>query len=138
MKKLALLLLALASPAAAQQVINMPNGVYGCDTHAFYDASDNGKKTIVAGVANKKIYVCTYLIGTGSTATNVDLGSGTGTDCATTYTKITPSWQLAANSFVGAGSPYYNSFSTPVAANLCNNASAGNAHQVEIWYTVQP
>jgi hypothetical protein len=130
----------LTSAAHAQAVINMPNGVLGCDAHATYDGSDNGKKTVVTGVANKRIYVCSYLMATGVSATNLDLGSGAGTDCATTYTKITPTWQLAGNDKIGAGSVYWNSFVTTlssVAINLCVQSNAANSHQVEIWYTVQ-
>jgi len=113
-------------------------GVTGCDTHAFYDASDNGKKTVVAGVSAKKIYVCGYIMATGGTATNLSLTSGTGTDCVTTSTAITPAFQLVANDRIGANSPFWNGLITLANAdNLCVNASAGNAHQVEIWYTVQ-
>lgn len=112
--------------------------VIGCDTHAFYDASDNGKKTVVAGVSAKKIYVCGYILATGGTATNLSLTSGTGSDCVTTSTAITPAFQLVANDRVGANSAFWNGLITLANAdNLCVNASAGNAHQVEIWYTVQ-
>jgi hypothetical protein len=113
-------------------------GVIGCDTHAFYDASDNGKKTVVTGVSSKKIYICGYTLATGSTATNLSLTSGTGTDCATTSTAITPAYQLVANDRVGANASFWNGLITLANAdNLCVNASAGNAHQVEIWYTIQ-
>jgi len=140
MRYLLLLLLLWPSLALGQQIINMPNGALGCNLHAFYDASDLGKKDVATGAAtNRRIYICGYLIGTGATATNVELGSGTGTDCATTYTKITPSWQLAANDKVGFAAVYWNSL---MAANLgdriCVNSNGANAHQVEIWYTIQP
>ncbi len=112
--------------------------VTGCDTHALYDASDNGKKTVVAGVSAKKIYICGYILGTGGTATNLSLTSGTGSDCVTTSTPITPAYQLVANDRVGANSAFYNGLKTLANAdNLCVNASAGNAHQVEVWYTIQ-
>lgn len=121
--------------AQASQVLK---GMTACDTHAFYDASDNGKKTVVAGVAAKKIYVCGFLMATGGTATNLSLTSGTGADCVTTSVAITPAYQLVANDKLGANSAFWNGLVTLAnAENLCINASAGNAHQVEVWYTVQ-
>ncbi len=112
--------------------------VKGCDTHAFYDASDNGKKTVVAGVTAKKIYVCGFILATGGSATNLSLTSGTGVDCVSTSTAITPAYQLVANDRVGANSSFWNGLVTLANAdNLCVNASAGNAHQAEIWYTIQ-
>jgi hypothetical protein len=131
-----------AVPASANylgaQASAVLKGVTQCDTHAFYDASDNGKKTVVAGVSNKKIYICGYIMATGSTATNLSLTSGTGSDCASTSTAITPAYQLAANDRVGANVAFWNGLVTLANAdNLCVNASAGNAHQVEVFYTVQ-
>lgn len=109
-----------------------------CDSHAFYDASDNGKKTLVAGVTAKKIYICGFILATGGTATNLSLTSGTGSDCASTSTAITPAYQLVANDRVGANAAFWNGLVTLANAdNLCVNASAGNAHQAEVWYTVQ-
>lgn len=113
-------------------------GLVSCDSTATYDASDNGKKTVVAGVSAKKIYVCGYVVATGGTATNVSLGSGTGADCVTTYTAITPAWQLAANDKAGFASAFWDGMATLANAdNLCVNASAGNAHQVQVLYTIQ-
>ncbi len=112
--------------------------VKGCDGHAFYDASDNGLKTLVAGVSAKKIYICGFVLATGGTATNLSLTSGTGSDCASTSTAITPAYQLVANDRTGANSPFWNGLATLTNAdNLCVNASAGNAHQAEVWYTIQ-
>lgn len=113
-------------------------GIIGCDLHASYDASDNGSKTLVAGVSAKKIYVCGYTLATGGTATNLSLSSGTGTDCVSTSVNITPAYQLVANDRVGANSAFWNGQVTLANAdNLCVKASAGNAHQAEVWYTVQ-
>jgi hypothetical protein len=112
--------------------------VSGCDTHAFYDASDNGLKTLVAGTTGKRVYVCAYIMATGSSATNLSLTSGTGVDCGTSSTAITPAYQLAANDRVGAATPFWAGLVTLApGTSLCINASAGNAHQAEVWYTVQ-
>lgn len=113
-------------------------GVISCDQHALYDASDNGSKTLVAGVAGKLIYVCGYDLATGGTATNLSLSSGTGTDCVTTSVNITEAYQLLANDRAGANSAFWNGLKTLATGdNLCIKASAANAHQGGVWYTVQ-
>jgi hypothetical protein len=112
--------------------------VKGCDLHTTYDASDTGSKTLVAGVASKKIYICGYILATGGTAASLSLSSGTGGDCVTTSVNITPAYQLVANDRTGANSPFWNGLNTLTAAdNLCVKASAAVAHQVEVWYTIQ-
>jgi hypothetical protein len=131
-----------AVPSSGNYIAGKASGVLTgatlCDTHAFYDASDNGKKTVVAGVSAKKIYVCGFILATGGAATNLSLTSGTGSDCASTSTAITPAYQLIANDRVGANAAFWNGLVTLANAdNLCVNASAGNAHQVEVFYTVQ-
>jgi hypothetical protein len=124
--------------ANTNQASGVWSPVIGCDLHAFYDASDNGKKTVVAGVSAKKIYVCGYTLATGGTATNLSLTSGTGSDCVTTSTALTPAYQLVANDRVGANAALFNGLKTLANAdNLCVNASAGNPHQAEVWYTIQ-
>lgn len=113
-------------------------GIKTCDSSATYDASTNGKTTIVAGVSGRKTYICGYIIGTGSSATNVSIGSGTGANCGSTYTAITPAFQLPANGLAGMNSSYWNGLATLTAAdNLCVSTSAGNAVQVQVNYTIQ-
>jgi hypothetical protein len=113
--------------------------VNGCDKTAFYDASTSGKTVVVAGVSAKKIYICGYIIGTGGTATNVEFGSGTGAACVTTYAKITPTWQLTANQRQGFATPFWTGLITlNNADSLCINASAANAVQAQVFYTIQP
>lgn len=110
-----------------------------CRSHTFYDASDNGEIKVVSGVANQKIYVCGYILGVGGTATNLNLAEGTGSNCGSSNVQLTPAWQLAANSTTGYMSGNWSGFVTASAGDdLCVNASAGNAHQAEIWYIVQP
>lgn len=110
----------------------------GCDSHAIYDASTNGKTKMVTGIASRKIYVCGFLLATGGSATNVSLGSGTGTNCGTTFTAITPAYQLAANDRVGANSGVWNGLvSVNNQDDLCILSSAGNAVQAEVWYSIQ-
>lgn len=115
-----------------------PASVKGCDQHTTYDASDTGSKTLISGVASKKVYLCGYILATGSTAANLSLSSGTGTDCVTTSVNITPAYQLVANDRVGFSSPFWTGLATfTTADNLCIKSSAAVAHQVEVWFSVQ-
>lgn len=132
-------LTSLASGDTAQlvQILTSANAtVKYCDHHTFYDASDNGSIKVVSGVSGKKTYVCGYILGVGGTATNLNLAEGTGSNCGSSNVQLTPAWQLAANSTTGADTSTWNGFSTAVAGDdLCVNASAGNSHQLEIWYS---
>lgn len=112
-------------------------GLITCDSHAKYDASDNGSITLVTGVSGRKVYVCGYLMATGGTATNLKLREGSDANCATNGADLTPAWQLVANDKVGAASAFWTGLVVSTNAYyVCINASAGNAHQAEIWYTI--
>ena len=133
-----------APPAGAQYIGALGSGATGglvrapitCDQHAFFDGTTQ-LTTLVAGVSGRKTYICGFLISTGSTATNISLTSGTGTNCATTSVAITPAFKLAANDKVGALTTFWTGLITLTAAdNLCQSASAANDHQVEVWYAV--
>jgi hypothetical protein len=136
-----------APPAGSIQVAAVASGATGglmaglktCDLHAVYDASDNGSKEMIAAVSGRTIYICGFIMATGGTATNLKLVDGTGTDCATgTPTNLTPAYQLVANDKIGANSAFWNGLkASNTNRAVCVNASAGNAHQAEIWYTIQ-
>lgn len=136
-----------APPAGSVQVAAVASGATGglmaglktCDLHAKYDASDNGSIEMVAAVSGRTIYVCGFILATGGTATNLKLVDGTGTNCATgTPVDLTPAYQLTANDKIGANSAFWNGLKTTGTNRaLCVNASAGNAHQAEVWYTIQ-
>lgn len=149
MKNLLLLLLflTLSFSAQAQNQVSLvsraplANGginyipVTACNLYVFYDASTNGDTQVVAPVSGLSIYICGYAIHTGGTATTVKLDYGTGSNCGTGNKALTPGWQLAINADRTADSPFFNGLSVPAGNALCVNASAGNAVQVEIFYT---
>lgn len=114
-------------------------GVKTCDLHAIYDASDNGSIELIAAVSGRTVYICGFIMSTGGTATNLKLVDGTGTNCATgTPVNLTPAYQLVANDKIGANAAFWNGLkATGTNRAVCVNASAGNAHQAEVWYTIQ-
>lgn len=135
-----------APPSGAQYLGANASGATGgllaglktCDTHAKYDASDNGSITLVTGVSGRKVYICGFIMATGGTATNLKLREGSDANCASNAADLTPAYQLVANDRIGMQSPFWTGLVVSTNAYyVCINASAGNAHQAEIWYTIQ-
>jgi hypothetical protein len=128
-----------AVPAnAAYQGVNIggnTTGLIGCNSVAKYDASTTGSTELVALTSSQTIRVCGYTIRTGGTATNVKLVYGTGTNCGTGSTDITPAFQLAANDGQVDRAPYWQGLAGAVSNALCINASGANAVQAIVYYT---
>jgi hypothetical protein len=109
-------------------------GVIACDNYAKYDASTSGDTQVVAASGSTAIYVCGYTMGIGATSTNVKLDYGTGSNCVTGTTALTPAAQFTPNGGKVISSPFWNGLKTPASQALCVNASAANPVQVEVWY----
>lgn len=113
-------------------------GIRGCDSYAQYDASDNGSITLVTGVSGRKVYICGYLLRTGAVATDLALKGGTNANCAAGTYAITPVNRMLANDQTGTVSEFWNGMVTSATGDfVCINASAGNVHTAQIWYTIQ-
>ncbi len=113
-------------------------GLRTCDLHAKYDASDNGNITLVTGVSGRKVYICGYILANGGTATNLSLTEGSDANCATNNAGLTPVYQVLGNQSVGMMSPFWTGLVVSTNAYyVCIKSSAGNAHQGELWYTIQ-
>jgi hypothetical protein len=109
-----------------------------CDTFAKYDASDTGSITLVTGVASRKIYICRVIMSTSGTETTLKLREGSDANCATAGADITPGIALLANDKIGFGGQIWDGLVTSTNGYyVCINASAANAHQAMIWYTIQ-
>lgn len=113
---------------------NLKN-IIACDNYAKYDASTTGDTQIIAASGSTTIYVCGYNIHIGGTATNVKLTYGTGSNCGTGNTALTPAWQFIANAGKVVHSPFWAGLKTTGSQALCVNASAANAVQVEVYFT---
>lgn len=132
MKFLALLLFLLAGPAFAQAP------PITCDTTANYAASTTGLTQIVALNGTARIYVCSFIINVGATATNVGLSYGTGTNCASGTGVLIPPLTLPINGLVVYGRDTGNAIQTPVGNALCVSASAANPVVVSVQYSQDP
>lgn len=122
------------TPAEAQA--NGPT--YVCNSSVIYDTTTNGSTLLVASAGTSRIFICGYVFGTGSTATNVKLTYGTTVTnpCDTGTKSLTPAWELAANQTVADHGEAFNSgLIVPAGNNACINTSAGNAVQAIVYYT---
>lgn len=111
------------------------------DTPAKYDASTNGKTTILALSSGKVTYVLGLQVFNSTTsAVTVTIGTGTGTNCGTTFTAIYPAIVLPAPSAAAlqgfvlpvALAPYMK---TAASENLCLQTSAGVSLQAGFQLT---
>lgn len=94
---------------------------------------------IVALVSGQKVRVCAYAIqgSTTSTATTLKLVYGTGTNCASGTTSITPAWNMPASSTAlpfseghGAG----EIMQTAAGDALCATSSAAGTVNIHVTY----
>lgn len=105
-----------------------------CDSSTTYDASTNGKTQLVGLTSSQNVYVCGYTIFAAGTV-NVSLSSGTGTNCGTTSTNITPAFQLTAQTGAVDGSPFYRGLKANASEELCLVTNAAVAVQAIVYYT---
>jgi hypothetical protein len=109
-------------------------GFIGCDSNIVYDASTNGSTQLVALSGGTSIYVCAYSILAAGTV-NVELDYGTGSNCGTGTTKITPAYQLTAQAGMVESSPFFNGMKAPAGNALCAKTNAAIAVQIRVSYT---
>lgn len=124
---LALLMLAALSGAAVAQQVD-------CNRSASYDTNSNGATKLVTGTAGRSIYVCGYSIVSGGTV-NVSLVYGTGTNCGTGTTAITPAYNTVVTMALFDNSPFWRGLVAPAAKDLCINASSGVAIQAIVYFS---
>lgn len=120
--------------ARAQQL-----GSIYCSQNAQYAASTNGSTRIfqASATSSSSIFICGYVINVGGTATNVGLQYGTGTNCGTGTTALTPSFVLPIAGQIKEDSPIFRGLSVPPNKDLCIVTSAGNPVQAIVYYTYQ-
>jgi hypothetical protein len=106
------------SPLPLQAQIGQPNNV-ACNQLVFQTASTASLATLLAGLPGKIIYVCGWDVSnSNATAATFQLSSGTGTNCATTNTNITPAFSVS-QSAPATDHVAFAQLSLPAGANLC-------------------
>lgn len=93
---------------------------------------------IIALGSGQQIRVCAYAIqgSTTATATTLKLVYGTGTNCATGTTSLTPAWSLPATTpaFLSQGHGVGELFQTPAGDALCGTNSAAGTVNILVTY----
>jgi len=119
-----------------------PVGFINCDHTAVYDTNTNGATQLVALASGQKVYVCGFNFAQSTTtAVHVSLEYGTGTNCATAPTKITPAYSLQAIASSGpvgiqvTGPVGATGLQTIAANELCILTDAAVSVQALVWYT---
>ncbi len=117
-------------------------GLTTCDNSTFLQMTTATTTQLVALATNQSIRICHWDIqgSITNTATTLRFISGTGTNCATGLTQLTPAWSLAvtaasAQGYMGAGSGLGEIFHTAPGNALCATNSAAGTVNIFITYT---
>ncbi len=103
-----------------------------CNQLVFQTASTASLATILAGVAGKTIFICGWHVTNNvATVATFQLSSGTGTNCATTNTNITPAFNVTSSA-PSTDHVEFASLSIATGNNLCI-ISSGTTLQPAIW-----
>jgi hypothetical protein len=112
-----------------------PSQMFGCNQSAQYDASTSGNTLLITHAANKGIYVCGFDYFSNGTAA-VDLVYGTGSACGTGTTKITPAFELGAQTGIVDHLPVYTGLPpAPTPNDVCIDVNGAVAVQAIVYYT---
>lgn len=128
-------LLCQAKQAASQTIEAMvyytqtsSSGPSTCNTVAKYDGvNQSGTTQLIALSSGQKIYICGYTIFSPSTTAVAQLVYGTGTNCATGQSGLTPAYQLTAQKPIIDGRPFVHGLQTASGQALCLIASSVNS-----------
>lgn len=104
-----------------------------CNQTAVYDSSASGNTQLVPAIAQTKIYICGYTLFAAGTS-NVGLTAGTGSNCGTSNSKLTPYYEFTSSTGMSDQSNNYRGLSTPASQALCLYSSATSPVQAIVYY----
>lgn len=111
-------------------------GAIGCDQQAFLNMATATTTQIVALTSGRKIHVC-YWLALANGTTTFTWKRGTGSNCGTGTTSISPDWNLAAQVGFSGGTGAFPIFDNQNAGDaLCGTSSAAVNLQLYIRYAV--
>jgi hypothetical protein len=125
----------LAGGIASGATGGFVSGLTVCDNSAFLDMTTATTTQIVALVSGRKIRVCGFSLQGGGTTT-ATIKYGTGSNCGTGTTVLSPGWELTAQSGLAEGSGLGELFQTPVSQALCVTSSAAVNLHAFVTYTI--
>src|SRR6185436_12332337 len=120
---------AAAAPVQAQQLT--------CRDNVKYDASTTGSTRIFTANATSpnQVYICGYTINVGAAATNVGFTYGTGTNCGTGTTALTPVFVLPIAGQIMDDAGIWHGLTVPAGKDICISASGSNPVQAILYFT---
>jgi len=105
-----------------------------CNQLAFQTASSSALLTLISGISGRVIYVCGWHVtNSAGAAQTFQLFTGTGTNCATASTALTPAYNVI-NSAPATDHVEFASISLAPGNNLCIQSSA-NSLQPGVWFS---
>jgi hypothetical protein len=110
------------------------SGLVACDSSALLSMTTATTTQIVALQAGKSIYICGFVVNGGGTTT-ARLVQGTGTNCATGLTNLTPAFNLATGTNVTMGTGVGQVMKSGSGSALCVTNSAAIALNILVSYT---
>ena len=110
-----------------------------CTSKAIYDASTNGATELVAAAAGQTVYICGYvfLLGSTGSATGISLVAGSGTNCGTGQSQLTPVYQFGAGAGLVHDPGLWSGIAAPDGEAVCIKTNAGQPVQAIIKYLRQ-
>lgn len=126
----------VSSAHAAPPGAPNPALMAGCTQEAFYDASTSGATVVVTHSGGTQIYPCGFVILASAGSVNVGLVYGSGTNCGTGSTKITPAFQMTTTTpaIVDHQAVYTGLLAAPSGNDLCINTSGSVAVQAIVYF----
>lgn len=107
-----------------------------CNKVAILDGNVTGALRVIAAAnATSRTIICGYKLG-GTTST-VKLEYGTGTNCATGETSLTPAFLTTSSTYIVDPGPVWSGLIVPPGNDVCVRLSAGANGQAEIHYFQQ-
>lgn len=120
-----------APPQVVQAQVGPANTIL-CNQLVFQNTSTGVVQTLLAGSTGKIIAICGWHVTTTtSVSQSFQLISGTGTNCGTTSSIVTPAFQLTSSA-PSTDHIEFASLSLASGNNLCVQSS-GNANQIGVW-----
>jgi hypothetical protein len=109
-------------------------GIVACDSSAQLTVSSATTAQLVSPLSHKSIYVCGFLLNSDGAAT-AKLVYGTGNNCGTGLTPLTPAFSLARGTPLTFGGGLGYVARTSAGSALCVNNLAGSSTNVFVAYT---
>jgi hypothetical protein len=107
-----------------------------CNRSVLYTSASTGAQQVIAATNNQAIYFCGFTIVGGATGTT-QLSYGTGTNCGTGNSPITPTYSVVSGTLIADAPANFRGLLAPAGSAACiNNSVASDAAWI-LYYAQQ-